>query len=104
MVKLILNHDNGEIQEIEASKGQSVMEAAVNANVDIEASCGGCLSCATCHIVVDPAWFDKIPEPQEDETDMLDFADGLTKTSRLSCQIEINDDLDGFEFSLPEND
>lgn len=103
MVKIILNN-NGIKQEIDANTGQSVMEAAVNANVDIEASCGGCLSCATCHIVVDPAWFDKLPHAEEDETDMLDFADGLTKTSRLSCQIEITDDLHGFEFSLPESE
>ena len=79
------------------------METAIKNNVKgIDAECGGCLSCATCHVYVDPAWFDKLPEPDEDEADMLGFvAAERQPTSRLSCQIIVSDALDGLVVRIP---
>jgi len=79
------------------------MEAGRDANLGIEGTCGGCLSCATCHIIVNPDWFEKTGVPSEDEVDMLDLAFGLSQTSRLGCQIEMSDDLDGLKVAIPED-
>ena len=83
--------------------GVTVMEAGRDANLGIEGTCGGCLSCATCHVIVDPDWFAKTGGPSEDEEDMLDLAFGLTETSRLGCQIEMSDALDGLRLTVPED-
>ncbi|HCD80035.1 MAG TPA: 2Fe-2S ferredoxin, partial [Alphaproteobacteria bacterium] len=69
----------------------------------IDADCGGECSCATCHVIVDPDWFAKTGGPSEDEEDMLDLAFGLTETSRLGCQIEMSDALDGLRLTVPED-
>jgi ferredoxin len=61
------------------------------------------LSCATCHVIVDETWFAKTGAPSEDEVDMLDLAFGLTETSRLGCQIEISDELDGLIVTIPDD-
>ena len=79
------------------------MEAGRDANLGIEGTCGGCLSCATCHVIVDTAWFAKTGAPSEDEVDMLDLAFGLTETSRLGCQIEMADELDGLKVVIPDD-
>ena len=79
------------------------MEAGRDANLGIEGTCGGCLSCATCHVIVDPSWFAKTGTASEDEVDMLDLAYSLSETSRLGCQIEMSDDLDGLKVSIPED-
>jgi ferredoxin len=71
-------------------------------NIDIEGACEGSLACSTCHVIVAPEWYKKLPPPSEDEQDMLDLAFGLTKTSRLGCQIVITKDLDGLVVSLPK--
>jgi len=79
------------------------MEGAIDNNIDgIEAECGGMCSCATCHVYVDPAWFEATGSPENIEQDMLDSALDLQKTSRLSCQIEVSDELDGLIVRLPE--
>jgi len=79
------------------------MEGAIDNNIDgIEAECGGMCSCATCHVYVDPAWFEATGSPEDIEQDMLDSALDLQKTSRLSCQIEVSDELDGLIVRLPE--
>ena len=88
---------------IVVENGTTVMEAGRDANLGIEGTCGGCLSCATCHIVVNPEWFAKTGVPSEDEADMLDLAFGLSQTSRLGCQIEMSDDLDGLKVAIPED-
>ena len=88
---------------IAVESGTTVMEAGRDANLGIEGTCGGCLSCATCHVIVDPAWFPKTGAPSEDEVDMLDLAFGLSETSRLGCQIEMSDDLDGLKVTIPED-
>lgn len=91
--------------EVDAPIGLSVMEIARKAGIEqIEGACGGSLACATCHVVVHPAWFEKVlPDGGKsmEEEDMLDLAFDLTKTSRLSCQIMMSDTLDGLVVALP---
>ena len=69
----------------------------------IEGTCGGSLSCATCHVVVDPEWYGKTGEPDADEEDMLDLAFGLEETSRLGCQIRMDESLSGLKVRIPED-
>ncbi|MEM7198054.1 MAG: 2Fe-2S iron-sulfur cluster-binding protein [Pseudomonadota bacterium] len=102
MPKLTFVDRNGKERQVDAPLGLSVMEVAVKNGVDIEAACEGSLACATCHLVASPETYEKLPPPSEDEEDMLDFAFGLTRTSRLSCQIRVSEALDGAVFTLPD--
>lgn len=88
---------------IDAATGQSLMKAAVDANITgIEADCGGVLTCATCHVMIDSPWAEKLPKPVADETDMLDFAASPVEAgSRLSCQVRLTPELDGMVVRLP---
>jgi len=94
--------------EVDAPIGLSVMEIARKAGInEIEGACGGSLACATCHVVVHPDWYHRVTKPEGiaiEEEDMLDLAFDLTKTSRLSCQILMSEDLDGLILALPGND
>jgi 2Fe-2S ferredoxin len=101
MPKITFIDRDGEAQTYDAPEGLSVLEVAHRNGIDIEGACEGSLACSTCHVVVEPEWFDKLSEASEDEEDMLDLAFGLTKTSRLGCQIILNDDLDGLTVRLP---
>ena len=101
MPKMTFIEQDGTPREVDAPLGLSVLEVARQNNIDIEGACEGSLACATCHVVVDASWFDKLNEPSEDEEDMLDLAFGLTETSRLGCQLIITDELDGLTVSLP---
>lgn len=101
MPKMIFVERDGTRREVDAPAGLSVLEVAHKHGVDIEGACEGSLACSTCHVIVDPAWIDKLSEPTEDEEDMLDLAFGLEKTSRLGCQIVIDDKLDGLVVRLP---
>ena len=94
---------DGTRREVEAKSGASIMETAIKNNVKgIDAECGGCLSCATCHVYVDEAWFAKLPPPEPDETDMLGFvAAEREATSRLSCQLVMDEALDGIVVRIP---
>ncbi|MCB2016973.1 MAG: 2Fe-2S iron-sulfur cluster binding domain-containing protein [Hydrogenophaga sp.] len=96
-------HSDQSEEAIETSTGQSLMKAAVDANISgIEADCGGVLTCATCHVMIDRPWADKLPAPIADETDMLDFAASPVEAgSRLSCQIQLTEALDGMVVRLP---
>lgn len=96
--------DSGETRTIDARDGTSVMHAAVTNGVPgIAADCGGACSCATCHVYVDEAWWDRLPPIGEDEEGMLECtASERRPTSRLSCQIEMTDDLDGLIVMTPE--
>ena len=67
----------------------------------LEGTCEGQMACSTCHVIVDPAWFDRLPAAVDDEEDMLDLATGVTRTSRLSCQIVLDAALDGLEVRIP---
>ena len=79
----------------------SVLQVARQHDIDIEGACEGSLACSTCHVIVDPDWYDLLKEASEDEDDMLDLAFNLTKTSRLGCQIIITEELDGLTVRLP---
>ena len=101
MPKMTFIERDGTRREVDAPLGLSVLEIAHRHNVDIEGACEGSLACSTCHVVVAPEWFDLLRDPSEDEEDMLDLAFGLTKTSRLGCQIIISEEMDGLTVSLP---
>ena len=103
MPKITFIHRDGSETIVDAKAGLSVMETAVENDVEIEAACEGSLACAACHMVVeDQDWYEKLDPPSEDEEDMLDLAFGLTKTSRLTCQIRVTDALDGIRLRVPE--
>lgn len=101
MPKMVFIETDGTRREVDAPLGLSILEVARRHNVDIEGACEGSLACSTCHVVVDPQWYDLLPDASEDEEDMLDLAFGLTKTSRLGCQIRITEELDGLTVKLP---
>jgi len=101
MVKITFVLRNGEEKEVDAPIGLSVLEVAHRNNIDLEGACEGSLACSTCHVIVDQQFFDKIPSASEDEEDMLDLAFGLTTTSRLGCQINITEDMEGLRVKLP---
>lgn len=86
---------------VDAPLGLSVLEIAHRNDIDLEGACEGSLACSTCHVIVDPDWFDQLDEPTEEEEDMLDLAFGLTHTSRLGCQIRMTEGLDGLVVTLP---
>ncbi|HEX6102445.1 MAG TPA: ferredoxin family 2Fe-2S iron-sulfur cluster binding protein [Alphaproteobacteria bacterium] len=101
MPKITFINTDGSRLEVEAPVGLSILEIAHRHNVDLEGACEGSLACSTCHVVVDPEWYEMLPAAKEDEEDMLDLAFGLTRTSRLGCQIIITEELDGLTVSLP---
>jgi 2Fe-2S ferredoxin len=103
MIKIRFIAADESVQDIEAAPGQSLMKAAVDANVrGIEADCGGTLTCATCHVILDGYWSAQVPPPAPDEVDMLDFAATPPQPgSRLSCQLQLTPELDGLQVRLP---
>ncbi len=95
---------NGQSNEVFAQTGDSLMETATfNGVPGVVAECGGSCSCATCHVYIDPDWYAQLPGPDESEQEMLEFAIDIKKNSRLSCQIEITEELDGMVVHTPEN-
>src|ERR1041385_6446026 len=91
----------GPRREVAAPLGLSVLEIAHKNDIDIEGACEGSLACSTCHVIVDPEWYELLKDASEDEEDMLDLAFGLTATSRLGCQIVMTEELDGLVVRLP---
>ena len=95
---------DGAETEVEAAAGVSLMQAAVSNGVaGIVAECGGACSCATCHVHLEPEWFDKLPAPEDMEKEMLEFVANPQPTSRLSCQIKLSEDMDGLVARTPES-
>jgi 2Fe-2S ferredoxin len=102
MAKMTFVSPDGKTRkEVDAPLGLSVLEIAHRHDIDLEGACEGSLACSTCHVIVDPSWYDRLDEPTEDEEDMLDLAFGLTHTSRLGCQIKMSEELDGLVVTLP---
>lgn len=94
---------NGTEHDVEGNTGDSLMVIALNHLVPgIDADCGGECSCATCHVIVDDAWTDKLEEISETENSMLDLNPDRETNSRLSCQIPMSEDIDGITIQLPE--
>jgi 2Fe-2S ferredoxin len=105
MTTLIVRRRDGGETTFDGQDGLSVMELIRDGGVDeLLALCGGCCSCATCHVYVDPAFAAKIPPMSEDESDLLDSSDHRTETSRLSCQIKLTSDLDGLTVTIAPED
>ncbi len=104
MAKITFIEHNGTHHEVEAKAGFSLMETAVNNGVPgIDADCGGQCSCATCHVIVNTEWYNRLKSPQSEmEASMLEMNPEVTETSRLSCQIEVDASLDGLVVQLPE--
>ena len=98
-----IDHQGNE-RTVEAKNGETVMEVAIKNGIPgIDADCGGACACATCHVYVDPAFADKTGEKEAMEQSMLDFAENVQETSRLSCQIKVSDALDGLRVTTPES-
>ena len=94
---------SGKEHEVQVENGQSLMQAAVDNLVEgIIGDCGGCCSCATCHVIVDNAWYEMIGGPNDAESEMLECVPVRTPTSRLGCQINVSDELNGLVVRLPE--
>ncbi len=105
MPKLVVVNRAGEERSVEASSGLSVMEAIRDNGFDeLLALCGGCCSCATCHVHVDPAFADKLPPMSADEDDLLESSDHRQANSRLSCQIPFGEHLDGLRVAIAPED
>jgi len=104
MPKVIFKQPDGSQQEVDVPVGHSAMEAAIDNNIPgIVAECGGACACATCHAYVDEAWAAKLPVAEDMEDAMLDAALERRATSRLTCQIEITDELDGIVLEVADN-
>lgn len=105
MATLTVVTREGEEKVVEGQSGLSVMEIIRDNGFDeLLALCGGCCSCATCHVYVDPAFADKLPPVSEDENDLLDSSDHRNENSRLSCQVAFSDSLDGLKVTIAPED
>ena len=105
MPKLVVVNRAGQESTVEAQVGLTVMEAIRDNGFDeLLALCGGCCSCATCHVHVDPTYVDRLPPVSGDEDDLLDSSDHRNATSRLSCQLPMTAALDGLKVTIAEED
>lgn len=101
MPKVTFTFQDGHDVVVDAPNGISLLEVAHKNNIPLEGACEGSLACSTCHVVIDESFYSQLPAASDDEEDMLDLAFGLTHTSRLGCQIMMNDSLDGLKVKLP---
>ena len=101
MIRLTVTDKTGVTHVLTGRSGDSVMQVARAADLPVLGECNGSLACATCHVIVDPAWSNRLAPIDEDEEAMLDTVFALAATSRLSCQIRLTADLDGLRVSLP---
>jgi 2Fe-2S ferredoxin len=102
MVQIVFLAQNGERIAVDAQQGESMMSAAKNAGVPgIDADCGGCMVCGTCHVYVDPTWHDRLPPKSEMELALLDCVPEPHPHARLSCQLPVTEALDGITVTVP---
>ena len=99
-MKIIVTDQAGEVHELEGLDGWRAMEVIRDWGLNIKAECGGACACATCHVWVDEAWYDKLPPASDDEEDLIYSTLDQKPTSRLSCQILLSDELDGLKLTL----
>ena len=99
-MKIKVTDRDGKKYELEGDTNSTLMEILRDAGLEIEAACGGCCACATCHVYVNEKWLKKIKPKDDDEESMLDQAFDIRNNSRLSCQIPLSEDLDGIELEL----
>ncbi len=100
-IRVRFTDPKGDVTEGVGEPGQSLLELGQALGVPLEGTCEGQMACSTCHVIVDAEWFDKLPAASEEEEDMLDFAAGVRRMSRLSCQIDLTPELDGLSVSVP---
>ena len=100
-MKLTFITSEGDRVDAEGEVGETLLRVAQAAGMPLEGTCEGQMACSTCHVVVDKDWFDRLPEASEEEEDMLDLAAGVRRTSRLSCQIILGEELDGITVAIP---
>ncbi len=86
----------------EGRPDETILDVARHGDIAIEGACGGSMACATCHVIVDPAFFEKLQEASAEEEDMLDLAESLAATSRLGCQLVLDPSLDGITVTVPK--
>ena len=103
MPKITYTDYQGNSKTIDVENGLTVMEGAIQNNIpEIDADCGGSMACATCHVYVQDDWYDKITKCEDAEQDMIDMAFEPKKNSRLSCQIIVNENLEGLVVTTPK--
>jgi ferredoxin len=95
-----ITNEGGQVA-VEANAGDVLLDVAQAAGMPLEGTCEGQMACSTCHVILPGEWFDRLAPAVEDEEDMLDLAAGACRTSRLSCQILLDDALDGIEVRIP---
>ena len=100
MGKIKVTDREGKLHELEADVGSTIMEIIRDAGLDIEAACGGCCACATCHVYVTNDKINELEPIDDDEESMLDQAFNVEQNSRLGCQIEFTEDLDGIKVEI----
>jgi ferredoxin len=93
----------GKTVETTAEPGDNLLRVGQAAGLPLEGTCEGQMACSTCHVIVAADWFERLPPAAEEEEDMLDFAAGARRTSRLSCQIELTAEMDGLTVTVPAN-
>jgi 2Fe-2S ferredoxin len=101
MVKVVFIERNGSRRELTAAADTTLLRLAQAAGLDMEGACEGSMACSTCHVLVEPEWFPRLPAASVAEEDMLDLTYGVARTSRLACQITLTPELDGLTVRLP---
>lgn len=99
--RLTFIEPSGEEIDVDFEEGDTILDVALDNDIEIEGACGGECACSTCHVILDKENFDLLEEPDEEEEDMLDLALGLTDTSRLGCQIKLTSNENGMRVTLP---
>lgn len=102
MIRVEFVTRDGNKVQAEAEPGSLLLDVAQSADMPLEGTCEGQMACSTCHVVVAKEWFERLPAASDEEEDMLDLAAGVTRCSRLSCQIVLSPDLDGIAIHIPE--
>jgi len=100
-MRVVFRLPSGEEREVETRAGATLLEAARAGDVAIEGACGGSMACATCHVIVDAAWYPEVGPPSEEEDELLDLAPDVAPTSRLACQVRLRPELDGLAVTVP---
>src|ERR1700741_3811812 len=101
MPKVVFLERNGNRKEVQAAENRTLLQLAHANDIDMEGACEGSMACSTCHVVVDAEWYTKLPPPSAAEEDMLHLTYGVTRPSRLGCQIAVTQALDGLTVRLP---
>ncbi|WP_336980248.1 2Fe-2S iron-sulfur cluster-binding protein [Altererythrobacter fulvus] len=101
MVKVTFVTTDGTRVDTEGAEGTSLLEAGQAVGMPLEGTCEGQMACSTCHVIVDPEWFTRLKPASDDEEDMLDLAAAVERTSRLSCQIVLEPELEGLTVRIP---